>query len=139
MNNDIITVENQEFEIIKEFDCVHSFTKNIYVRSGTMKKGMMVVGHIHKEPHLNILSVGSMELWIDGVITTVVAPAIFEAPANSRKILYTLEDCVFSNIHNSDKVDLQELEDELIDKKPIDVDLTKLAQTLIKRGNQICG
>lgn len=139
MSKEIVTVDGTDFVIIKEFECVHSFTKNIYARSGTMPKGTIVVGHIHKEPHLNILSSGSMKLWMDGVVVDVVAPAIFEAPANSRKILFTNEDCVFTNIHNSNKKNLQELEDELIDKTEITIDMKEIVRLLLQQKELICG
>lgn len=140
MNKDIIELDGVGLEVINHLDVIHSFSKGNYARSGTMRANSIIVGHIHKEEHLNILSSGSMILWMDGVISKIDAPAIFTAPENSRKILYTITDCVFTNIHHSFKTDLQELEDELIDKKPVELDLNKIAKMLLDKNKELlCG
>jgi hypothetical protein len=98
----------------------HTFSDNMYVRSGTMPKGSLVIGEKHKKKCMNIMSSGKMILWMDGVVQELVAPCIFESQAGSRKVGYMIENVVFSNIHITDKTNLDELREELVYNKPIE-------------------
>jgi quercetin dioxygenase-like cupin family protein len=94
----------------------HTFSEGVYAREIFMPKGMIVVGHMHKTRHLNIVSTGKAKVWYNGEVHEVVAPITFESEPNQRKVLYIEEDMFWTTIHITDETDVGKLEDILIDK-----------------------
>lgn len=95
----------------------HTFSDGVYAREIFMPKGMIVVGHIHKTKHLNIVSTGKARVWYNGSVKEVTAPYTFESDAGCRKVLYIEEDMFWTTIHATNETDLDELDKMLIDKE----------------------
>ena len=96
----------------------HNFSDGIYSRQIKAPKGSIILGHKHKKPCLNILAQGKMLLKADEKDNgkVIEAPYTFKTDGGVRKIAYIIEDVVFINIFKTDKTDLKELEEELIEK-----------------------
>jgi hypothetical protein len=102
----------------EQVDCplTHFFGPGIYIREGFIPAHTLIIGHKHKGPCTNVLVKGKMRVMgPDGIPSTIEAPLMFVTGAG-RKIGYTLEDCVFQNIHATDETDLAKLEEQLIEK-----------------------
>ena len=97
----------------------HSFSDGVYVREVTMPADSLLVGKTHRTKHLNMISKGSCIL-LDretGKRTLIQAPYTFESEAGVSKVVYIIEECVWSTIHVTDETDLDKLEELLIQKE----------------------
>ena len=122
MPNLVNHIEEVEGKLLvhEQVECpvVHHFSPGVYVREITMPKDSIILGHRHKTKHLNIISKGKCKLSdIDTKEVTIIeAPCTFESLPGVRKLLYIIEECVWSTVHVTDKTDLQEIEEEVIEK-----------------------
>ena len=105
----------------------HHFSPGVYVREITMPAGSIILGHEHTTKHLNIISKGACVLADPetGEIVDIVAPCTFESDAGVRKLLYIVEECVWSTVHVTEETDIEKLEESLINPS----DLCKATRT----------
>lgn len=97
----------------------HRFAPGIYIREVSISAGTLVVGHIHKHEHLNLLLKGKVVLLNDdGTTVTYTAPAMLVGKPG-RKVAYVEEDMVWQNIYATSETDVEKLEEELLDKSPV--------------------
>jgi hypothetical protein len=75
----------------------------------------LVLGARHKTKHMNIISKGKVTFSIDGIMTTVEAPCMFESGSGEAKVLYNHDEVVWSTIHVTDETDVEVLESALAD------------------------
>lgn len=92
----------------------HIFTLGIYARQFKMKAGSVVVGKLHAQEHLCIISAGRALVTTEQGTQEIAAPCTFVSPAGSKRALVILEDMVWTTIHRSDETDPRRLEDQLI-------------------------
>ena len=103
--------------VLPECITTHSFSDGVYVREITMPTGAIILGAKHTTTHFNIISKGSCIL-VDpdtGDTTDIVAPCTFESKAGVRKVLYIVEECVWSTIHVTNETNIDKLEEELVE------------------------
>ncbi len=93
----------------------HNFSDGVYVRTVTMVADSLVLGARHKTRHMNIISKGKVTFSIDGIMTTVEAPCMFESDSGEAKVLYNHDEVVWSTIHVTDETDIETLEAMLAD------------------------
>lgn len=97
-------------------DCVHAFAPGIYIRQVTLPAGGFVIGHRHKQAHLNIMLKGHMTMFHDdGTRTELVAPVVCTA-APGRKVAYIHETSLWLNLYATDCTDVEQLEAQFLDK-----------------------
>ena len=94
----------------------HVFSDGVYAREIFMPKGMLIIGHVHNTTHLNIVSTGEALVYMNGEMHKVTAPYTFESKADTRKVLFILEDMFWTTIHKTEETDIDVLENTLIDK-----------------------
>ena len=94
----------------------HTFSEGVYVREITMPANTYILGHEHTTTHLNIISKGSCVLadMETGEMIDIVAPYTFESKAGVQKLLYIVEECVWSTVHVTNETDITKLEEILI-------------------------
>ena len=124
-------IEEQMLDMVQP-DCpvVHNFSDGVYVREITMPTDSIILGHKHKTRHLNIISKGSCRL-VDvetGEVTLLTAPCTFESLPGVRKLLYIIDECVWSTVHVTDETDLTKIEEEVIDKSNTWIDYYKIKE-----------
>ena len=93
----------------------HAFSDGVYVRTVTMVADSLVLGARHKTKHMNIISKGKVTFSINGIMTTVEAPCMFESCSGESKVLYNHDEVVWSTIHVTDETDIEVLESMLAD------------------------
>ena len=93
----------------------HHFGPGIYIREGIIPAGAYILGHAHKKATMNVLLKGKMAIIVNGQSKIIEGPFIFNSEPG-RKFAYAIEDCIFQNIHATDKTNLDEIEEEFIDK-----------------------
>lgn len=77
----------------------NTFSGGVYARELFIPKGTMLIGKVHLTEHLNICLQGDLTfLTVDGP-KRIKAPAMFSAPAGTKKLAYANEDSVWVNVH----------------------------------------
>lgn len=92
----------------------HWFTRGIYARQFKMQAGSVVVGKLHAQEHLCIISAGRAIVTTEQGTQEIAAPCMFISPAGSKRALVILEDMVWTTIHRTEETDPVKLEAELI-------------------------
>lgn len=99
-----------------EIPVTHRFLDGIYVREVFMPRGTVVVGKIHKNEHIAIISKGRATVLTEDGLKEIKAPYTFKSQPGVRRALVIHEDMVWTTIHRSDETDLDRLEEQLIAK-----------------------
>lgn len=111
-------VQQSEFAVTAESCPVrHFFADGAYGREITMPAGLVVIGKIHKHSHVNTISKGAVKVFTeqDGLLE-LRAPVTFVSHPYTQRVVFVLEDTVWTTVHVTDKTDLAEIEDEVIAK-----------------------
>jgi hypothetical protein len=104
-----------------ELPLKHHFAPGVYVREIAMPADTVVIGHIHRTEHLNILIQGScMIVHADGNREILQAPMTFVSKAGVQKVLLILEDMIWQTVHVTDETDIEKLEAILTEPVPAD-------------------
>ena len=82
-----------------EFPLTHSFSEGIYTREIFIKKGMFLIGKIHKFDHTFFLMKGKLMLCTDEGVKEIKAPYYGNATAGTKRVAVALEDTIFVNVH----------------------------------------
>lgn len=93
---------------------IHRFLDGIYMREVLMKKGLIVVGKIHKQEHVAIISKGRATVLTEDGLKEIQAPCTFKSPPGVRRALVIHEDMVWTTVHRTDETDLDKIEAQLI-------------------------
>ena len=93
----------------------HMFTNGMYIREIFMPAGSLITSKVHKTEHPYIVSYGKVAVSIDGDDwDEITAPYTGITKAGTRRVLYIIEDCIWTTYHNFDGVssDYNEFSDE---------------------------
>jgi hypothetical protein len=77
----------------------HTFTKGMYAREIFMPAGSWIISETHLTQHQYVISKGSVSVWIDEVEYLLQAPYSGITEANTRRMLFVIEDCVWTCFH----------------------------------------
>lgn len=110
----------------EELPVQHEFLDGIYMRTVLMKAGLIVIGKIHKQEHVAIISQGRATVVTEHGVVEMRAPFMFKSPAGVRRALLIHEDMVWTTVHRSDHTDIDRLEEQLIAKDFDDPTLVEL-------------
>lgn len=103
-----------------ELETVHHFAPGVYARELRIPAGVLLTGKIHRTRHLNIVSKGTIAVWSEVTGPMLVhAPFTFVSEPGTRRVGFALEDTVWTTIHPTEETDLERLEIELIEPRPI--------------------
>lgn len=94
----------------------HKFSPNMYERTMTILKGIVIVGKIHKHAHLNNISKGRIAVHSEFGSTIYEAPIQFISQPGTKRVVCALEDTVWTTYHPNptNTTDLAFLEREII-------------------------
>lgn len=121
----------------EELPTQHDFLEGVYMRTVLMKAGLVVIGKIHKQEHVAIVSQGRATVITEHGVLEMRAPFMFKSPPGVRRALLIHEDMVWTTVHRSEHTDLVQLEEQLIAKDfddPILVELEHKARALQCHG-----
>lgn len=121
----------------------HKFTDGMYIREIFMPAGSLITSKIHKTEHPYIVSYGKVAVSIDAQEwDEITAPYTGITKPGTRRVLYIIEDCIWTTFHRIDgmKSDYNELSDEKkedivkdIEEKILEPHLNYLTGTDIKQ------
>ena len=114
--NEIENIEFKALDISKDCPVLNMFSDGVYARTVTMPKGSIIIGKKHLTRHLNIVLTGSAKVWMDGEYMFVNAPDIIESKEGCTKVLYILEDMMWTTIHPTNETNVDIIEDTIIEE-----------------------
>lgn len=123
-----------------EIPPTHIFADGIYARQITIPAGTLLSGKIHRASHINVVSKGEISVYTEGEgVKRIVAPAIFVAPAGTRRLGWAHTETIWATIHANaiNERDLALLEEWLIAPHPVALADDSLIQQL-KEGDAPC-
>ena len=99
----------------------------VYAREIFLPKGHVVIGKIHKRPHLSFLIKGKVFVVTEFGMKYFEAPCTFIAEAGVKRAGYVEEDTIWTTVHLTEhcgEENLAHIEDEVIAKTYEDIGLT---------------
>jgi hypothetical protein len=102
-----------------ELPTYHFFADGMYGRMLPRVKGILIVGKIHKREHFYIVMNGCVRVTTDEGVRDVRGPAVLVSSPGTKRAVLALEDSVCMTVHRTDKTDLDEIEEELIEPEPM--------------------
>jgi quercetin dioxygenase-like cupin family protein len=98
----------------------HLFTPGLYTRTIFMPKGAVLTSKIHKTQHPFVVTKGAAKVKLaGGEVKIIRAGHIGVTEPHTRRTLEILEDCVLTTFHPTEKTDLEEIEEELIERRAL--------------------
>lgn len=94
----------------------HIFTDGAYARELTMPAGSLVIGKIHKHSHLNFITKGKVAVATEFGQEVYTAPYTFVSQPGTKRVVYILEETVWTTVHVTPETDLEKIEDYVIAK-----------------------
>lgn len=93
----------------------HHFAPGAYGREMRLPAGMVVVGKIHRHAHINVISQGRVRVFTEGEgLLELAAPLTFVSSPGTKRVVYVLEDTVWTTVHVTESTDLTDIEREVI-------------------------
>jgi hypothetical protein len=93
----------------------HVFAPGAYARTMRIPAGTVIVGKIHKQAHLNILSQGTVCVMTEGEgDQQLTGPLTMCSPPGTKRAVYAVTDAVWVTIHLTNETDLEKIEAEVI-------------------------
>jgi hypothetical protein len=117
-------IDELEATIIQNLDVIdaplqHKFTDGMYIREIFMPAGSLWTSKIHKTEHPYVVSYGKAAVSIDNQEWyEITAPYTGITQPGTRRILYILEDCIWTTFHRVDgmKSEFNELSKDEVEK-----------------------
>ena len=116
---DLAKIDAVEVEMMKyskvECPVKHTFTPGLYGREVRIPKGTLVTSKIHLTQHQYVVSQGAAAVWIEDVGWELIeAPHHGVTEPGTRRVLYVLEDIVWTTFHPTSETDPDKIEKEII-------------------------
>jgi hypothetical protein len=95
----------------------HLFTPGIYMRQIFMAAGKYIMSYIHRTDHPYIITQGIA--WVkvnDNKWNKLEAPYYGVTKAGTRRVLYIENDCVWTTIHATDKTNVEDIAEDILEK-----------------------
>jgi hypothetical protein len=95
----------------------HTFSSGVYAREITMPKGILIIGKIHRHPHINIISRGKATVYTtEGslLLDATNKPVTFESKPFTKRVVYNHTETVWTTIHLTNERDIAKIEQDII-------------------------
>lgn len=123
----ILTLEDRLKEM-EQLDCPvkHHFSDDSYAREILLPAGSLVVGKIHRHSHVNVISQGECYVLTEEGVKHFTAPYTFISQPETKRVVYSVTDVVWTTIHVTKEKELAKIEDYVISPTYNDLDLNLL-------------
>lgn len=105
---------NLPSEFQAEITAKHYHCNGVYAREIVIPKGTTLVGEIHLQDQINVVSKGKIRVVTEEGVKEIEAPYTFISPAGTKRAGYVLEDTVWTVFHATESTDQQEIRKEFI-------------------------
>lgn len=92
----------------------HFFAPGCYAREITMPEGLVVIGKIHRHAHVNVISHGKVRVLTYEGWREYTAPCTFVSTPGTKRVVFIVEDTVWTTVHVTEETDLAAIEREVI-------------------------
>jgi hypothetical protein len=100
-----------------DFPLKHIFTDGLYAREITMYAESRLTSMIHLTDHQFIVSKGRVLVYNGGEEIEIVAPYHGITKAGTRRVLYAIEDTIWTTFHaNPNNETVEQIQDRIIEK-----------------------
>lgn len=113
-----------------ELETQHHFADGMYARSVFRPAGTLIVGKVHKKEHFYIIVQGRVQVTTENGVSELQAPAILTSKPGTQRAVLAMEDSLCMTVHRTDKTDLDEIEQELVE--PCDYALFNSSNKLLE-------
>lgn len=99
----------------------HFFAGGMYCRKLFRKAGTLIVGKIHKADHFFICIMGEIAVSSENGTKILKPGDVIESKPGTKRATYALSDAIGMTVHRTDKIDLDEIEEELIEPEEFSI------------------
>lgn len=92
----------------------HTFADGLYIREIFNPAGQVLLTKVHKKQHTFFLQKGKMSIVTEDGVKTIEAPYNGITEPNTKRLIYTHTDCIFTTVHATDLKDVEEIEKEVV-------------------------
>lgn len=96
-----------------EFVKRHHFAQGVYARELTIPKGVVLVGAVHLQSQINIISKGDISVMTGTEVVRIKAPFTLVTPAGVKRAGYAHEETVWTTILGTEETDPEVIKDTL--------------------------
>lgn len=100
---------------VPEMRTEHYFSGGMYCRKLWRPVKTYIVGKVHLKDHLFLCAAGEIMTWTETGMRVLKAGDVVESRAGTKRATLALTDAIGITIHKTDKIDLDEIEAELIE------------------------
>ena len=94
----------------------HFFADGMYCRFLPRPAGTLIVGKVHKKEHFYIVCCGTIQVTNgEGAAKEITGPAVIVSQPGTKRAVLAITDATCLTVHKTDKIDLDEIEEELIE------------------------
>jgi hypothetical protein len=91
----------------------HHYGEGLYAREMFLPKGSIVLSRVHLADSINIISKGKVRIIDTNGDITREAPSTFLSTVGTHRIVFALEDTVWTGVHHSNKKTPEDVMEEL--------------------------
>ena len=96
-------------------DTEHYFSDGMYCRKVFRPAGTLIVGKVHKKDHFFLCAAGEIIAWTENGMKHLKAGDVVESKPGTKRVTLAVTDAVGITVHRTDKTDLDDIEQELIE------------------------
>lgn len=98
-----------------ELETEHFFSPGMYLRRVYRPAGTLIVGKVHKKPHFFLCAKGEIIAWTEKGMRRLQAGDVVESQPGTKRVTLAVTDSIGVTVHLTDKTDLDEIEQELVE------------------------
>jgi quercetin dioxygenase-like cupin family protein len=98
-----------------ELETEHFFSPGMYLRRVYRPAGTLIVGKVHKKPHFFLCAKGEIIAWTETGMRRLQAGDVVESQPGTKRVTLSVTDSIGVTVHLTDKTDLDEIEQELVE------------------------
>lgn len=98
-----------------ELETQHYHADGMYCRVLFRPRGCLIVGKVHRKEHFYVVCSGTVRVTTDEGVKDVTGPAVIVSSPGTKRAVLAMTDATCLTVHRTDKVDLDDIEEELIE------------------------
>lgn len=97
----------------------HYFSDGMYCRKLIRPAGTLIIGKVHKKDHFFLCAKGEIIAWSESGMKHLKAGDVICSKPGTKRVTYAITDSIGITFHRTDKTNLDEIEEELIEPSEI--------------------
>ena len=93
----------------------HAIHGGLYYRKLFRPAGTVIVGRVHKKPHLFVCISGEIIAWSESGMRHLHPGDVIESQPGTKRVTYAMTDAIGMTVHKVDAVTMDQVEDELLE------------------------